>query len=85
LPLEIYKHQAKLLYSLLFFLTFALIGAVSEANESDFASLVLGENYVRMTKENIKKGDPMAVYKGMEESTMFMAITINNVVVQVWF
>ncbi len=79
LPLEIFKHRAKLLYSLIFFLTFALIGAVSEANESDFASLILGESYVRMTKENIKKGDPMAVYKGMEESTMFMAITLNNV------
>jgi len=79
LPLEIYKHRAKLLYSFIFFFTFVLIGAVSEANESNFSSLILGEDYVRMTKENIKKGDPMAVYKGMDESLMSLAITINNV------
>jgi len=79
LPLEVYKHKAKLLYSFIFFFVFVLIGAVSEANEKDFASIILGEGYVRMTKENIKKGDPMAVYKGEEESVMFLGITINNV------
>ncbi len=79
LPLEVYKQRYRLLYSFLFFFTFVLIGALSEANESDFSSLILGDHYVHMTKENIKKGDPMAVYKGTDEAVMFLGITINNV------
>ncbi len=81
LPIVVFEQRFKLLHSFLFFFTFVLIGAISEANESNFSNLILGDYYVQMTKENIAKGDPMAVYKGENETVMFLGITYNNVMV----
>ena len=39
----------------------------------------LGDAYVNMTLQNIAEGDPMAVYKKMSETDMFLGITINNI------
>jgi len=55
------------------------IGAVSAANDETFVRLILGDRYVNMTVENIKSGDPMAVYKKENEVNMFFRITINNI------
>ena len=41
----------------------------------------MGDTYVNMTLENIDKGDPMAVYKKMNEVDMFLGITVNNIYV----
>jgi len=79
LPLVVYKNRKNLLYSFIIFATACLIGAVSAANDSSFVNLIMGDGYVQMTKENIKNGDPMAVYKDMKELPMALAITINNV------
>ena len=40
---------------------------------------ILGDAYVNMTLQNIAEGDPMAVYKKMSETDMFLGITINNI------
>ena len=58
-----------------------LIGIISTANDDKFVRLILGDSYVNMTMENIAKGDPMAVYKKMNQVDMFMGITFNNIVV----
>ncbi len=79
LPLLFYSAQRQLLYSSLIFALAMLIGAFSAAKDENFVRLILGDGYVNMTLENIEKGDPMAVYKGGEESTMFLAITFNNI------
>jgi len=66
------------------FLVFALaflIGMVSSANDSEFLNLILGDSYVEMTKENIEKGDPMAVYKDKGAFGMSLGITFNNLFV----
>ena len=78
-PLAFYHHQKKLLIAFSVFLFFAIIGAFSAANDVDFVRLILGDNYVNMTLENIAKGDPMAVYKKQAEMDMFLGITINNI------
>ena len=39
----------------------------------------MGDSYVNATLANIENDDPMAVYKKMEETEMFLGITINNV------
>ncbi|HVO75934.1 MAG TPA: stage II sporulation protein M [Ignavibacteriaceae bacterium] len=79
LPLLFYKYRDLLLISFaVFFLSF-LIGMVSTANDTKFARLILGDSYVNMTIENIEKGDPMAVYKKMNEVDMFLGITFNNI------
>ena len=79
LPAEMYRSRKALLASFLIFTVAVLIGVISSANNPDFLAVIVGEDYVEMTKENINKGDPMAVYKNSEQSDMFFAITINNI------
>lgn len=81
LPLLFYKHRKMLLISLIIFIISILIGIVSTANDDHFVRIILGDSYVNMTEENIEKGDPMAVYKKMNEVDMFFGITFNNIVV----
>lgn len=78
-PLVMYGAQKELLCSFLIFAVSVLIGAFSSANDPDFVRLILGDYYVDMTLENIRKQDPMAVYKDMHEGIMFLGITINNI------
>jgi uncharacterized membrane protein SpoIIM required for sporulation len=49
--------------------------------DPEFTSTILGDSYVTMTKANIEKGDPMAVYKDAHEVEMFLGITLNNLMV----
>lgn len=79
IPDIMYHCRKELLYSFLIFAVCAFIGAFSAANDEDFVRLVLGDGYVDMTLKNIKNGDPMGVYKSMDEWYMFFAIVINNV------
>lgn len=78
-PLMFYQHHRELLIAFLTFLLFVCVGAYSAASEGDFIRSFLGDGYVNMTLENIKKGDPMAVYKEQGEFNMFLGITINNI------
>ncbi|MEN8929136.1 MAG: stage II sporulation protein M [Flavobacteriales bacterium] len=79
LPLEMYKGRKELLYGFLFFAIAVIIGAVSSHIDPEFSRVILGDNYVDMTIDNINRGDPMAVYKQMDEGAMFLQITINNI------
>ncbi len=63
------------------FLAAAIIGWVSAAHDNTFVRLILGDSYVNMTLENIKKGDPLGVYNSSDQSTMFVQITLNNIYV----
>ncbi|MFO8000279.1 MAG: stage II sporulation protein M [Marinilabilia sp.] len=79
LPQDIYKSRYNFILSLVIFLISMLIGVASAMQDSDFVRLVLGDQYVNMTLENIEKGDPLAVYGEMGELPMFVVITGNNV------
>jgi uncharacterized membrane protein SpoIIM required for sporulation len=81
LPQIVYESRKELLLSFITFIIAVIIGIVSYANEPEFAHVILGKSYVSMTNENIKSGDPMAVYKKMNEMDMFFGITLNNVLV----
>ncbi len=81
LPQVILHCKKELIISLIVFVASMAIGVFSAINDPDFASTILGESYVSMTKENIEKGDPMAVYKESHEIEMFLGITINNLLV----
>ena len=78
-PLFFGQYQKQLLIAFLTFTLFMIIGAYSASSDSDYVRLILGDGYVNMTLENIEKGDPMAVYKDMNEIEMFLGITINNI------
>lgn len=78
-PLFFSQYHKQLLIAFLTFSLFAVIGAFSAATDGDFVRLILGDGYVNMTLQNIENGDPMAVYKDMEEVPMFLGITVNNI------
>ena len=78
-PKMFYTYRQQLLISFLSFLFFSIVGAYSSATDQDFVRLILGDNYVNMTLDNIENEDPMAVYKKMNETDMFIGITINNI------
>jgi uncharacterized membrane protein SpoIIM required for sporulation len=78
LPVTMYMIRKDLLVAFLIFFGALLIGIFSTVQDPDFVNVILGEEYVQMTEGNIAKGDPMAVYKGSDEITMFFQITFNN-------
>lgn len=78
-PVLFSAYWKEMLVSLLIFVAAVFIGVVSSANDDGFVRLVLGDSYVKMTIENIGRGDPMAVYKSMNNVDMFMGVTVNNI------
>ena len=80
-PQVMYDARKELLYSFLIFVASVIIGIYSTAYDEDFPRLILGDQYVDMTLQNIADGKPMGIYGSMNESVMFWGITINNVMV----
>lgn len=81
LPLLFKQSHPLLALSAGIFLVACLLGWVSAAHDNTFVRLILGDGYVNMTIENIKKGDPLGVYNSSDQSTMFVRITLNNIFV----
>lgn len=78
-PLAMAATRSQLVLSFTVFLVAFLIGGLSAKYDERFVRLILGDGYVDMTLENIRKGEPMAVYGGSSEGVMFLGITINNI------
>lgn len=68
-------------YALVIFLLAVCIGALSTAHDDTFVRLILGDEYVNMTIENIKSGNPTQVYSSSGAVGMFFSITQNNIMV----
>jgi uncharacterized membrane protein SpoIIM required for sporulation len=81
LPLLMYASRKQLLYSLLIFVITGLIGGISAYYDDTFTRLIMGDDYVNMTLENIKNGNPTGVYSRDGETSMFVQITLNNIMV----
>lgn len=81
LPRLIYDCGSELRLSLIVFVLCMLIGALSCYHDPEFMRTILGDRYVEMTKANIENGDPMAVYKSMNQVDMFLGIAFNNIMV----
>lgn len=81
LPFIFKNSHKQLMYAFIIFMVAMLIGIVSAAYDDNFVRLILGDSYVNMTLDNIDKGDPMAVYKSMNQVNMFIGITVNNIYV----
>jgi|SRR6478672_11477923 len=80
-PLLVYQYRRYLLYSFLMFFCCVTIGAVSAKYDTDFVRLIMGDDYVNMTLDNIKDGNPVAVYKSGSNWGSFIGITLNNLYV----
>ena len=79
LPQVIFSARKELSIALLIFLISITLGFVSARYDAGFVRLILGDQYVNQTLENIRQDDPMAIYKSMHELDMFLAITVNNI------
>lgn len=78
LPLEIYRSRKSLLFALVAFLVYTLIGIATTLVDPDFPRVVLGDYYVDMTIENIQNGNPLKIYEDHDQMRMFIEITTNN-------
>ncbi len=67
-PYAILKSHRQLFYALVIFLISVAIGVVSSVHDEDFVRLILGDSYVNMTLENIRKGDALGVYDEMHRT-----------------
>lgn len=81
MPQTMWEARSELRLSFVIFLCSALVGMVSQWIDPEFCRLILGDAYVEMTLQNIANGEPMAVYNGASEGTMFVNITMNNIYV----
>lgn len=81
LPLTIRKHHAVMLFSLLFFSVFFVIGFFTAASNETVAADVLGSEYIRQTHENIEKGNPFGIYEGGNSFLTWLGIMVNNILV----
>jgi uncharacterized membrane protein SpoIIM required for sporulation len=80
-PLNLWEGRKLLLASFIIMLVSVAVGIVSQLADPEFCRVILGDQYVDMTLDNIAKGHPMAVYSGGPETDMFLGITLNNVLV----
>ena len=80
-PLTMWEARRELLLSFIVFTASVFVGFLSQLLDPEFCRIILGDRYVDMTLQNIASGEPMAVYSGNSEGTMFGSITMNNVMV----
>ncbi|MES2798422.1 MAG: stage II sporulation protein M [Bacteroidota bacterium] len=78
LPLEIYRARKSLTIALVAFLIYMGVGIITTHFNPDFPRIVMGDAYVNMTLENIRNGNPLAVYETESQTSMFLMITTNN-------
>ncbi|AWH86758.1 hypothetical protein HYN59_17305 [Flavobacterium album] len=77
-PLIVYQNRRYVLYAFLMFFIFLGIGVISAMNDDSFVRLIMGDDYVNMTLENIEKGNAVAVYKSGSNWGSAFGITLNN-------
>ncbi|WP_396177658.1 stage II sporulation protein M [Flavobacterium sp.] len=77
-PLLLYQYRRYVLYAFLLFFMFVGIGILSAIYDDGISRLILGDAYVNKTLENIKNGNPVAIYKSGSNWGGFIGITINN-------
>jgi uncharacterized membrane protein SpoIIM required for sporulation len=80
-PMLIRENKKFLLFAFSLFFLFVSLGVLSALYDDSFVRLILGDGYVDMTLDNIKGGDPVAVYKSGSNWGGFIGITMNNLMV----
>jgi uncharacterized membrane protein SpoIIM required for sporulation len=77
-PLLLYEYKRYLVYAFALFFISVSFGVISAHYDTDFVRLILSDGYVNETLENIKKGNPVAIYKSGSNWGSFIGITFNN-------
>lgn len=79
IPLTMYRMRYAMISALVVFLISVGLGILSMEENPDFARIILGDEYVDFTLENIEKNDPMGIYASQRQDDMFFTITMNNI------
>lgn len=79
IPYAVWQMRRPLLFSFLIFLLASIIGFLSAYYDESFVRLILGDAYVDQSIDNIRKGDPAAIYASGNNFGSALGITINNV------
>jgi uncharacterized membrane protein SpoIIM required for sporulation len=77
-PLLVYEYKRYLVYAFAMFFATVAIGVVSAKFDTNFVRLILGDGYVNETLQNIKEGNPVAIYASGSNWGSFIGITVNN-------
>jgi uncharacterized membrane protein SpoIIM required for sporulation len=77
-PLIVYNNRRYVLYAFIMFFVFTAIGVLSASKDENFVRVIMGDEYVNMTLNNIEDGNPVAVYKSAGPIGSFIGITLNN-------
>lgn len=85
LPLVIAKHYKPVLFALILFVIFFLIGFFVSAQDPDMIRNVFGNAYVNKTLENIEEGNPFGIYESGNPFLSWLGIMINNIRVSFFF
>ncbi|MCB0660944.1 MAG: stage II sporulation protein M [Saprospiraceae bacterium] len=80
-PLLMHKYKVHFYFALCIFLVSVGIGVLSAAYDDSFARIILGDEYIELTLDNIAGGDPVAIYKSGSNWGSFIGITANNLYV----
>ncbi|NHM01372.1 stage II sporulation protein M [Flavobacterium difficile] len=80
-PMLVYEYRRYVLYAFILFFLLTGIGVISAHYDDAFVRLILSDGYVNETLENIKKGNPVAIYKSGSNWGSFIGITFNNLMV----
>ncbi|KQT21897.1 hypothetical protein ASG31_00705 [Chryseobacterium sp. Leaf404] len=78
-PLLVHQYRRYLGYAFAFFLLFTSIGVVSAVYDKEFVNIILGEDYVNMTVENIKNKNAVGVYQSGSTWGSTIGIVFNNI------
>ncbi len=80
-PLLLYQYKRYLYYAFISFFITVIIGVISAKYDKNFVRLILSDGYVNQTLQNIKEGNPVAIYKSGSNWGSFIGITVNNLYV----
>lgn len=80
-PLTVFENRRYIYYAFALFFVFTGIGVISAMYDYDYTRLILGDDYVNKTLDNIKNGNPVAIYKSGSNWGSFIGITFNNLYV----
>jgi len=79
LPLLLMKYKMQCILSLFIFIAATAIGMLSAKYDDNFVRIILGDDYVNTTLQNIEDKNPFGIYKKTEEWLMFLMIGYNNI------
>jgi uncharacterized membrane protein SpoIIM required for sporulation len=81
-PMTMYQYRKYFYFAFALFFLMVLIGVFSSVYEPEFVRSILGDAYVNLTEDNIRNGDPLAIYNNSTrfgDFNSFFMIAYNNI------